>query len=69
MKVLQVRNVHEALPRALQLLDREGIRRESRNGPVIQGPPVATVYMHPWERVLFWPERDANPFFHLYESL
>jgi thymidylate synthase len=25
--------------------------------------------MRPTERVIFWPKRDANPFFHLYESL
>lgn len=70
MKVLTVRNVHEALPRALRLLDQIGIERPSRNGPVKQAPwPVTTVYERPCERVLFWPERDANPFFHLYESL
>jgi len=67
---LRVRNVHEALPVAIELLHRIGIRRESRNGPVLQSPePVATVYEHPTERVIFWPERDANPFLHLYESL
>lgn len=70
MKILEVRNVHDSLPRALQMIERDGIRRESRNGPVLQHPtPVATVYQEPRERVLFWPERDANPFFHLYESL
>lgn len=70
MKVFKVRNVHEALPIAIEYLQREGIRRDSRNGPVYQSPePVTTVYEVPWERVLFWPERDANPFFHLYESL
>lgn len=70
MIVLNVRNVHDALPRALQLLDEEGIPRESRNGPVLQAPwPVATVYQKPLEKVVFWPERDANPFLHLYESL
>lgn len=70
MKVLTVRNVHEALPRALKLLDQVGIERPSRNGPVKQAPwPVVTIYERPTERVLFWPERDANPFFHLYESL
>lgn len=70
MKVLTVRNVHEALPKALQLLYAEGIERPSRNGPVLQMPcPVTTVYTNPLERVLFWPQRDANPFFHLYESL
>lgn len=69
MKVLEVRNVQEALPKALDLLFKEGVRRESRNGPVLYGGPVTTVYSHPLERVLFWYERDANPFFHLYESI
>lgn len=70
MKILTVRNVHEALPRALRLLNHIGIERPSRNGPVKQAPyPIVTVYENPCERVVFWPERDANPFFHLYESL
>lgn len=70
MRVLEVRNVHEALPRGLRLLHQEGIYRESRNGQVKVLPvPMTTVYNKPTERVLFWPERDANPFFHLYESL
>ncbi len=70
MRTIVVRNVHDALPRALQLLDGEGIRRESRNGPVLMIPGgVVTVYTQPTERVLFWAQRDANPFFHLYESI
>jgi hypothetical protein len=70
MRVLTARNVHEALPLGLKLLYQEGVRRDSRNGPVLVAPfPVTTVYERPCERVLFWPERDANPFFHLYESL
>lgn len=69
MKSLYVRNVHEALPRALFLLDSIGVKRDSRNGPVLFGGSVATVYERPVERVMFWPERNANPFFHLYESL
>ena len=70
MHVITARNVHDALPRALQLMDDVGLRRNSRAGEVIKAPgPVATVYQRPWERVLFWPERDANPAFHLYESL
>lgn len=70
MRILTVPNVHVALPRALQLLDQIGEPRESRNGPVLLAPyPVTTIYEHPQQRVLFWPERDANPFFHLYESL
>ena len=70
MRVLEMRNVHCALPRALQELERVGQARESRNGPVIVFPdPVTTVYAKPCERVMFWSERDANPAFHLYEAL
>jgi len=70
MHVLQVRNVHEAFPRGIKKLVEEGNYRESRNGPVVVHPqPITTVYERPYERVLFWPHRDANPFFHLYESL
>jgi thymidylate synthase len=70
MKVLRVRNVHEALPRGIKYLLQEGIHRDSRNGPVLVAPePVSTVYEHPLENVVFWPERDCNPFFHIYESL
>jgi thymidylate synthase len=69
MRILQVRNVHEALPKALKLLDQEGVERQSRNGPVRLGPGVVTIYKNPLERVIFWSARDANPFFHLYEAL
>lgn len=70
MYVLQARNPHDALPQALRLLQRVGVARASRNGPTLTADgPVTTVYSHPEERVLFWPERDANPFFHFYESL
>ncbi len=70
MRVIRARNVHQALPEALQILLFEGVERESRNGPVLQHPePVTTVYERPHERVMFHPWRDANPFFHFYESL
>ena len=70
MKVIRVRNVHQALPEALYQLRLDGVERQSRNGPVTMFPePVTTVYSSPKERVIFWPERDANPFFHLFESL
>jgi hypothetical protein len=70
MRVIRARNVQQALPLALDALRAEGIRRDSRNGPVIQfREPVTTVYLKPAERVIFWPQRDANPFFHLIESL
>lgn len=70
MIVLNVRNVHEALPRAMKMLSENGIIRESRNGQVLRlKEPVATVYSEPTERVEFHPWRDSNPFFHFYESL
>ena len=55
-----------------QALDRaeELIVLQSRNGPVKRLPsPVCTTYYYPCERVLFNVSRDANPFFHLLESL
>lgn len=42
----------------------------SRVGEVLQvEEPVTITYTHPLERVLFNPARDANCFFHLFESL
>lgn len=70
MKTISVRNVNSALPAGIELLLREGQVEDSRNGPVYVYPaPVTTVYSHPTERVLCFKERDANPFFHLFESL
>jgi hypothetical protein len=72
MYVLRTRNVHNVLPLAINRLLDSGMcyERESRNGPVMLArAPVATVYSSPQERVIFWPQRDANPFLHLYESL
>lgn len=70
MKVIEARNVHAAFPLALDYLFRNGVPRDSRNGPVLISPlPVTTCYLDPMERVLFWPARDANPFFHLFEAL
>lgn len=70
MKVIEGRNVHCIFPEAVAHLNMWGCHSESRNGPVLVAPwPVTTVYRNPMERVLFWPERDANPFLHLYESL
>lgn len=70
MWVIKARNVHEALPEAIYQLRAQGVQSGSRNGTVLKMPvPVTTWYTHPTERVLFWPERDANPFFHFYEGL
>jgi thymidylate synthase len=70
MKILSVRNAHEALPRAIGLLKQEGIERDSRNGSVITVPyPVVTQYSHSWERVVFWERRDTNIAFLVAEAL
>ena len=70
MRTIVIRNVHQALPEGAYQLLTFGVETESRNGPVKVMPvPLTTVYMRPTERVLFHPERDANPFFHLFESL
>ena len=67
---LRVRNVNDALPAVLGLLQQAGSSRDSRNGPVtLFDGPVLTIYEEPRERVLFNSARDANPFFHLMESL
>lgn len=58
------------LPIALDRLFKIGVRRESRNGPVLQlRGPTLLCYERPLERVVFWPERNANPFFHVMESV
>jgi thymidylate synthase len=70
MKVIHVRNVHQALPEACHQLLNSGVARVSRNGPVLKLSEPLTVQLDcPRERVLFWPQRDANPFFHLFEAL
>lgn len=70
MLVIRDSNVDSIYPRALELLREVGVRRESRNGPVLMAPcPVTSVYHRPWERVIRHPWRDANPTFHLMECL
>jgi hypothetical protein len=73
MRVLKVRNVNEALREFLQLswAPTSGWRDISPRGlrTMEWYEPVATVYGAPRERVLFDPVRDANPFFHLMESI
>lgn len=64
------RNINAVFPVAIQLLIKEGRQQDSRNGPTVELPGTTmTVYKNPRERVLFSPERDCNPIFHLYESI
>lgn len=68
--VIRVRNVEEALGEGFQHLKVCGVDEPSRNGPVrVSTGPVITEYSRPEERVLFNPERDANPVFHLLEAI
>lgn len=70
MLVNEARSVSEALYRGLHLLRVNGIAKESRVGDVLVAPyPVLTVYKEPTNRVLFSPMRNANPFFHVMETL
>lgn len=63
-------SVNEAFPAILQELLSEGELTDTRNGLVKSLPGVSTItYQNPRHRVLFSPERDANPFFHVAESL
>jgi thymidylate synthase len=68
--VLQGRNVNTLWARAVPLIMTIGKPQGSRAGDVLVAPhPVMSVTSIPTERVLFDPARDANPFFHLFESL
>lgn len=70
MKVLQNTNINDAYFRGVTWLSIHGVTETSRAGDVIVAPtPVTNVYSKPTERVLFDVDRDANPFFHLYECI
>lgn len=70
MYSFEAQNVTEALQKGLEHLLRDGITEQSRNGPVIVAPgPVCTEYVAPRNRVLYSATRDANCFFHFFESL
>jgi len=67
---IRTRNVNTAISEALWKLKTCGVKEDTRNGPVIAFPePIMTTYERPEERVLFWSARDANPIFHLMESI
>jgi hypothetical protein len=70
MYVINAENVNDALDQGLRLMGAEGVAVPSRNGMTLELPaPVTTVYKNPTQRVLVSSARDANPFFHLMESL
>jgi len=70
MFVIEGYDVNEMLSLGAIMLAEIGHRESSRAGDVIVAPfPVVSVYENPTRRVLMSPTRDANPFFHLMESL
>lgn len=70
MITIACRNVNDGLAYALKALEQAGVRRKSRNGDVTYFPVPTTIFYHePRERVLWNEKRDANPFFHFFESL
>lgn len=70
MWVNNAQSVSQALSQGLHALRVRGIKQPSRVGDVLVSPhPVLTVYHNPMNRVLFSSQRDANPFFHVMESL
>ena len=63
-------NVNELFTDMLWRFKTSGIKVQTRNGPAIRiDEPVLTTIIEPTERVLFFAERDANPIFHLMESI
>lgn len=70
METLRQRNVNGMLPNAIHAVKEWGVEMPSRNGKTLEfNQPVSSCYLRPTERVLFCPQRDANPFFHFFESL
>lgn len=63
-------NVATNYAQACGLILEVGQERETRGGQVLTAPyPVLTITDKPWQRVLVSRRRDANPFFHLFESI
>lgn len=70
MIVIPVRNVAQALQAGMRRILQTGVDEASRDGPVRVAPvPVTTMFRRPTERVLHHARRNANPFFHLFESM
>ena len=70
MIVLRGRNVNHLLIQGIKLINEEGVETSPRGQRTLEAPePVSSVYYLPTERVLLHPSRDANHFFHFFESI
>ena len=70
MLILNARNADDAYGKVCRVAMTKGVKQDSRNGAVVSvlGPTIVK-FSNPADRVLIDPTRDANPFFHLFESL
>jgi thymidylate synthase len=71
MHVIRASNLERAYQLGLSLVINMGHRRPCRGGKEVREvrEPVTTMTERPRERVLLDTRRNANPFFHLHESL
>lgn len=70
MFTIEAGSVDEAYVKGLRLLVDHGRQQDTRAGTAwALDTPLAVTYTQPQNRVLMNPERDANPFFHLFEAL
>ena len=70
MKVFEATNSTKMAELVYPMLDKFGVREDSRNGEVIRFlEPIGMTYTQPWDRGNHTPGRDANPFFHIAESM
>lgn len=71
MTTFQGRNVNSVYYTAMtSFINMNRTFQSSRNGKMLELPgPVMSIFNNPEENVLFDYDRDANPFFHLMESV
>lgn len=70
MRAFNVVNVDEAFPLLLDYVTSEGVKSDSRNGPVLAiDTPVGVTYQKPTQRFILSPLRKQNPFFLVMEAL
>lgn len=68
--VINAINPDQAADAILHRLLADGVREDSRNGPVLRAPRHTVIeWDTPWNRISQDPVRDANPFFHWMEAL
>ena len=70
MPQFEIKELNLGLNQVLMDLAIWNIAEDSRNGPVLRFPEPTTIkYTDPCRRLLTNPVRDANPFFHLFETM